>query len=155
MFDKDKTCYYNFQKYKVNDVSTIEEFCNKYYKPDRFKNRGQEYMDCVIKSDYKDMENYGYVIISHHDSITGEVVAFYGNEIAQNDEYKYTLSSTGESSKKYGKCEVCGEHVSEVFLQSETKHYKFEHDGQIYEGWTHNKCNSYFGHKECLLSKRR
>lgn len=81
MFDKNKTCFYNFLKYKVSDVNTIEEFCNRYYKPDRFKNRGQQYMECVIKSDYEDMEKYGYCIITHHDSITGDVVAFYGKEV--------------------------------------------------------------------------
>ena len=61
--------------------------------------------------------------------------------------YKYAINSTGGSSAKYGNCEVCGKHASEVFLQIEERKYS--------EGYTHFKCNSYFGHRECLESKRR
>ena len=73
----------------------------------------------------------------------------------QKEIYRYSLKSTGGSSSKYGTCEVCKQHVAEVFAQYEERHYKFEHDGETFEGWTYNKCHSYFGHKDCLLSKRR
>jgi hypothetical protein len=69
--------------------------------------------------------------------------------------YRYRLKSTGYSSDKYGKCEVCGKYVSEVFLQVEERYYKFEHNGQIYEGWTKNGCKDYFGHKKCLKSVQK
>lgn len=65
--------------------------------------------------------------------------------------YKYKITSTGESSQKYGNCEICGKHATEVFSQSEERKYIFEGE----EHWTHHKCNSYFGHEECLISQRR
>lgn len=55
---------------------------------------------------------------------------------------KYRLSSTEGSSHKYGVCEECKKHVTEVFLISIHKEYQpnqFTHQGTI------------FGHKECLL----
>ena len=61
--------------------------------------------------------------------------------------YRYKLINTQESSKKYGVCEVCGKHVSEVYHQVEQKQYT--------RGWTHYKCNNLFGHKECLENSRR
>lgn len=67
--------------------------------------------------------------------------------------YKYTLSSTNESSRKYGPCEICCQHASEVFIQTEYKRYEFEHNGTKYEGWKLIDMN--FGHKECLLKIRK
>lgn len=49
--------------------------------------------------------------------------------------YRYILTTTRNSSNKFGKCEVCGEHAAEVFVQREEKHYSFSHHGKIYEGW--------------------
>ena len=71
------------------------------------------------------------------------------------EQYRYDLSSTEGSSQQYGNCDICGKHASEVFIQSEKRHYKIERDGFYREGWTKNKCNDYFGHKECLESKQR
>ena len=71
-------------------------------------------------------------------------------------QYRYRLISTGYSSDKYGNCEVCGKHVSEVFSQSEEQYYTIERNGKmIHEGWTKCGCSDYFGHKECLLGVRR
>ena len=69
--------------------------------------------------------------------------------------YRYNLKSTEDSSSKYGNCDICGKHATEVFHQMEERHYKIEHEGQIYEGWTKHNCNNYFGHRECLESKQR
>jgi RNA polymerase-binding transcription factor DksA len=69
------------------------------------------------------------------------------------NKYRYVLKSTNDSSMKYGVCEVCGQHVSEVFHQIEERHYTI--DSLNYEGWTQHDCNSYFGHEECLKSKQR
>jgi hypothetical protein len=60
--------------------------------------------------------------------------------------HRYTLTSTGASSAKYGNCEVCGKPVSEVFQQTEEKRYE--------NGWTRQGCHYLFGHKECLETKR-
>ncbi len=66
-----------FREYQVNDVKTVEEFCNKYYKNKSFIDRGDEYVKCVIESNYKYLQKFGYTFITHHDSITGEIVSFY------------------------------------------------------------------------------
>lgn len=70
--------YYSFQEYRVTDVQTVAEFLAKYYKRDRYTGRGAEYAACLLASHTKSFEVDGYDIISHHDSNTGEVVAFYG-----------------------------------------------------------------------------
>ena len=62
---------------------------------------------------------------------------------------KYTIKSTGDSSDKYGPCECCGKHASEMFHQwSETT---FTIDGEY--GKTFDRGNK-FGHKECLMAHR-
>lgn len=66
--------------------------------------------------------------------------------------YQYKLTNTKESSSKYGNCDVCGKHVSEVYSQIEEKEYH-RPDGSL--GYTHHDCHSYFGHEECLTSKQR
>ena len=63
-------------------------------------------------------------------------------------QYRYIIRSTGHSSTKYGKCEVCRRPVSEVYHQVEEREYRPDH-------WTHEKCRNLFGHKTCLISKRR
>lgn len=69
--------YENFKKYQVTDVETVEEFQNKYHKPARYTERGEEYVKCVINSSYEELRKYGFTIITHHDSITGKCVSFY------------------------------------------------------------------------------
>lgn len=63
-------------------------------------------------------------------------------------EYKYKLSRMGASSDKYGPCEVCDKHVSDVFHQTESR---YTDRGR----WTFSGCHNLFGHEECLISKRR
>lgn len=65
--------------------------------------------------------------------------------------YRYRLSSTGGSSSKYGLCEICGKHASEVFQQSEEQAYV--DDGRI--AWTQHGCRRLFGHEDCLIGHRR
>ena len=62
--------------------------------------------------------------------------------------YRYSLRSTGHSSSRYGNCEVCNLHVSDVHIQIEEQEYEPER-------WTHFECKTIFGHKECLVSKQR
>lgn len=70
------TTYKLFSKYSVNDVNTVEEFCKKYYKYDRFTGRGSDYMNCVIESNKNDLEEDGICFITKNDSITGGTVSF-------------------------------------------------------------------------------
>lgn len=83
-------------------------------------------------------------------TITGVTVTW---EYEITDNYKYRMSSTGFSSKKYGKCEVCGQHVSEVFLQVEQRKYFDTINNK--KSYTHHGCKDYFGHKDCLIKQRR
>lgn len=68
-------------------------------------------------------------------------------------DYVYGLSRQGCSSDKLGNCAICGEFVSDVYLQTEKRVY-FSPLRQE-KGLTAHKCYSHFGHKECLLSQRR
>lgn len=72
------TSYENFKKYQVTDVKSVEEFHNKYHKHDRYLGRGQDYAQCVINSSIEELKKYGFTIITHHDSNTGECVSYYG-----------------------------------------------------------------------------
>jgi hypothetical protein len=65
--------------------------------------------------------------------------------------YVYRIRSTGAGSAKFGLCEVCQKYVSETFIQTEG--VSFEYEGQIMI--THHECAILFGHRECLLGKRR
>jgi hypothetical protein len=65
---------------------------------------------------------------------------------------KYRLETTGDNSAKYGLCEVCHQHVSEVFMQTESRWF----DGQHGCGWTYHRCRvTVFGHKTCLERLQR
>jgi hypothetical protein len=58
------------------------------------------------------------------------------------DEYRYRQSPMRASSNKYGNCEVCGQYVSDVYLQNETR--------RVMRGWF--VTSQFFGHRECLDS---
>lgn len=63
-------------------------------------------------------------------------------------EYNYRLVNTSESSKRYGNCEVCDEFCGEIYHQTESREYK---PGRF----TYANCSDLFGHKDCLIAKRR
>ncbi len=65
--------------------------------------------------------------------------------------YVYRIKSTGHSSARLGGCEVCGEHVTEVFLQVEG--LTFDNDGEL--AITYADCRDLFGHRGCLLEGRK
>lgn len=77
--------------------------------------------------------------------------------------YRYRLRSTCHSSEKYGPCECCGKHVTEVCHQTEERAYQLRSDEPIRVlgvttdmiGWTHFQCSNLFGHEECLVARRR
>lgn len=66
--------------------------------------------------------------------------------------YHYRIDTTSGSSEQYGKCEVCGKHASEVFVQQESREYT-RPDGT--EGLTQAYCKMLFGHENCLTASRR
>jgi len=63
---------------KAVAADSIEDFLDRYYKPQRFRERGEEYAAVLIASHQADFDRHGYDIISHHDSVTGRVVAWFG-----------------------------------------------------------------------------
>jgi hypothetical protein len=67
--------------------------------------------------------------------------------------YRYSLTNQRVTSDKLGACQVCSSHVSEVYHQIEERRFEVPEINRI--GWTTNKCFSYFGHQQCLESKRR
>ena len=69
--------YEKMKKYQVQ-AESVEDFRQRYTKPERYQSLGSEYVADVLESAHKDMERYGFTIISHHDSVTGDVVAYYG-----------------------------------------------------------------------------
>lgn len=69
-------------------------------------------------------------------------------EILVLDELRYRLSSTKHSSQRYGNCEVCGKHASEVFVQVEEIKIADE------VGRWYRKTGTIFGHEECLRQAR-
>ena len=69
--------YVAFQKYAVK-ASSLEEFCDRYHRPDAYHDRGEEYMKVDYESHKKDMEREGFTIIPYGSSTTGDVVSYYG-----------------------------------------------------------------------------
>jgi len=63
-------------------AKSVSDFLDRYYKPDRYKGRGAEYAAALLASYREDVARDGWVIISHHDSRTGEVVAYFEDEPA-------------------------------------------------------------------------
>ena len=68
--------YEKFKKYAVLAAS-LEDFRQRYTKPDRYALRVPEYVSAVLQASREDLEKYGYTSISRHDSITGEIVSYY------------------------------------------------------------------------------
>lgn len=66
-----------FERYRV-EASSIEDFLEKYYKRERYQARGAEYAAVVLAWHKKRFEEYGYDIISRHESVTGQVVSYFG-----------------------------------------------------------------------------
>lgn len=60
----------------VVPANSVRDFILRYGKPDRYKGRGKDYFEYCIESNEKDVEKYGYTLLSPHDSITGECVCF-------------------------------------------------------------------------------
>ena len=72
------------------------------------------------------------------------------------DKYHYTITQLDAGSAKYGNCEICHSHVDTAYFQIETVEYEVLDPGQDnpHIALTQYGCDSHFGHKQCLLSKR-
>ena len=54
-------------------------------KVEQFTGRGKDYAQSVLNTHYKELEEYGYTLISSHDSVTGHTVTFIGKENTLNE----------------------------------------------------------------------
>ncbi|KDR28522.1 MULTISPECIES: hypothetical protein [Caballeronia] len=70
-----------------------------------------------------------------------------------NAVFRYRMKTTGSSSERYGACEVCNQHASEVFHLTSAMLYDRKSAGGGF-GWTPYHCLSLFGHRECLEARR-
>lgn len=61
---------------QVTKSGSLDDFLKNNHKPSRYTERGVEYVQAVRLSAYRDVENYGYTLISGHDSLCGETVIF-------------------------------------------------------------------------------
>lgn len=71
--------YEKMKRYQVQ-AKSVEDFRQRFTKPDRYQKRGPEYVAAVLEYAHNCMERFGYTIISRHDSVTGEIVAYYGDQ---------------------------------------------------------------------------
>ena len=58
-------------------ADNVADFLERYYLRDRYHGRGADYAACVLASHERDFERQGYTIISRHESVTGQVVAYF------------------------------------------------------------------------------
>jgi hypothetical protein len=72
----------HWRKYAV-DAESVKDFLDRYYKPDRYTGRGEEYAAALLKSYQEEVDECGYTFISHHDCVRGEMVAWYPEEGAR------------------------------------------------------------------------
>lgn len=70
--------YDAFKEYEVQ-AESVEDFLERYTKPQRHNGRGEEYEKARIKSYSEQLKKDGYTIMSKHESVTGEIVSYYGN----------------------------------------------------------------------------
>lgn len=74
------TMWQLYRQYVVA-ADSVADFLDRYYKPDRFHGRGEEYASSLVSYE-KQFQNAGFVYISRRDSITGRSVSYYGPEVS-------------------------------------------------------------------------
>jgi len=62
------------------EAESVADFLERYYRPDRYHGRGEDYAAAVLASHEKHFEKHGYDIISRHESMTGKVVAYFATD---------------------------------------------------------------------------
>jgi hypothetical protein len=65
----------------------------------------------------------------------------------------YRLSSTGSSSSKYGNCEWCKKHASEIFIGSFCHEFRSASGPKGHIGYAEDGIS--FAHEECIHAKAR
>lgn len=73
-----KNQYELFKEYEVQ-AESVEDFLMRYSKPKAHTLRGEEHVQLRIDSYTEELEKFGFCFITHHDSVTGEIVSYYGS----------------------------------------------------------------------------
>lgn len=58
-----------------------EDFLNRYTRPWRGRERGDDYQAARVEATYEHLEKLGYCMLSRHDSVTGEIVTWYPQKV--------------------------------------------------------------------------
>lgn len=58
-------------------AESVEDYLNRYYKNERYKGRGKEYADMLLKGYKEGLEEDGCVRTSKHESVTGEYICWW------------------------------------------------------------------------------
>ena len=78
-------------------------------------------------------------------------------EVSADGQRRWALTDWQASSVKYGACEVCGKHCTEVYHQAENLRFDLDEidiaDG-LTDGWTYHGATDLVGHESCLRSAR-
>ena len=80
MSTKRPTIYELFKKYAVTDVTSVDEFMDRYYKPGRMTDEhgGPGCRERLIAGSEQEFAEDGFCWIATHDNVTGRIVAYYG-----------------------------------------------------------------------------
>lgn len=68
--------YKKMRDYQV-EAKSVVDFLDRYYKPERYTGRGEEYAAALLASYEEEVRRDGYTLISRHDSVTGKVVSYF------------------------------------------------------------------------------
>lgn len=61
----------------VTDAATVNEFIRRYYRRSRFMGEVAAYGEAAVFGRFvAEFDEFGSVLLSHHDSVTGECVRF-------------------------------------------------------------------------------
>ena len=61
---------------RIVEAESVKDYLEKYYKRDRYTGRGEEYANILLKSYEAEFKQLGFVCTSHHDNVTGEMIAW-------------------------------------------------------------------------------
>ena len=67
--------------------------------------------------------------------------------------YVYRQVNTGESSTRFGNCEICDQFVNNVIHQIEGRIY--QNPETELDAVTYHECHNIFGHQNCLNGAQR
>jgi hypothetical protein len=113
-----------WREYEVQ-ADSLPDFMQRYYKPDRYHGRGEEYAAVLLAGHQEDFDRDGYDVISHWDSVTGQTVAFFGPHAHQCCSCEQTFSQRSPYRRE---CPHCGSgnfvdgYIDEPEVGNDTEH---------------------------------